>query len=124
MGAVLHADADFLDEKTELVDAVSDLAEGTILKVGDSLGHVSDERVDVLDACVEVFDMLNLKSTNQETVDELGHFDSRSTHKVNSSDSFALSVIFTILRIMITASSPMLSCGLSGQKAKSEVFHA
>ena len=74
LGAVLHANADFLDEKTELVDTISDLAEGAVFEVLDSLGHVNDERVDVLDASVEVLNMFNLKSTNQESVNKLGDF--------------------------------------------------
>ena len=103
--AVLHADANFLDEETKFVDAVSDLAEGAVFEVLDGLGHVSDERVDILDACVEVFDMLNLKCSNKESVDKLCNFEGSSRYLEKTwSFSFAVIWVWTNCSNFMTAS--------------------
>ena len=111
----MHADAHLRDEKTELVDAVSDLAEGAVLEVCNGLGHVSDERVDILDASVKVFDFLNFECTNKETVDQLGDLEGRYALKRGVAFRRTLACIHTAAN---------LGVGLSGEKSESEIFHA
>ena len=75
--AVFHSGAYLGDELAELVDTSGNLVEGSVLKVLHSGVHMRDEGVDVLDASLKVVNMLNLKCTNEDTVDQLDHIEGR-----------------------------------------------
>ena len=70
---VLHGGGDLGYELAELVDASGNLVEGAGLEVLNGSGHMGDEGVDVLDASLKAVNMLSLESTNEDTVDHLGH---------------------------------------------------
>ena len=70
---VLHGGGDLGYELAELVDASGNLVEGAGLEVLNGSGHMGDEGVDVLDASLKAVNVLSLESTNEDTVDHLGH---------------------------------------------------
>ena len=73
----LHGGGDLGVEITELEDGRGHLVGGAFLKVIHGGSDVSDEGVDILDACLKAINVLNLEGPNEDTVNQLSHIRSR-----------------------------------------------
>ena len=73
----LHGGGDLGVEITELEDGRGHLVGGAFLKVIHGGSDVSDEGVNILDACLKAINVLNLESSNEDTVNQLSYIRSR-----------------------------------------------
>ena len=69
--AVFHEDSNLTDELSELIDTISNVVEGGILEVLDSSVHGGGKRSEILDASVEVVDLLDLEDGDEDAINDL-----------------------------------------------------
>ena len=96
----LHLRGDLGVEQSELVDASGHLVGGAFIEFLNGDGDVTDEGVDILDACLKVLNVLNLESSSEDTVNQLSHV--RSRHSKRASHIYA-TITFLRAWLFITA---------------------
>ena len=116
----LHVGYDLEVEIAEHADASVYPIVGAIVEVLHGLGDVAEEGGGILDASLKVVNMLSLKSTNEDTVDQLGHIkdSGKSTIRFSATHACDQPGEFTTAICGIE-----LGIGCSSNKSRGEVFH-